>query len=339
MNTEDRVILLDHGSGGLASQELIAKLFLPRLENPILSELGDSAVVDTPSGRLAFSTDSYVVDPIFFPGGDIGSLAVHGTINDVAMSGAYPLCLSLGLILEEGFSMKSLSRIAESIGNASRAAGVPVVAGDTKVVPRGKADGIFINTSGLGMIPEGVRISAARVEPGDGIILSGTIADHGVTILTRRAELSVQGDMRSDTMPLHTLVKKLVDAVPAGVHAMRDPTRGGLATVLCEVAGTARAAIEVDETAIGIRPGVQSACELLGLDPLYMANEGRCVVFVDARQLEAALDLMRSTEEGRESAIVGRVLDGPPGRVTLRTDIGGTRILRPLCGEPLPRIC
>jgi hydrogenase expression/formation protein HypE len=332
-------ILLDHGSGGLASQELINGIFLPRFSNPVLAELEDSAVLATAAGRLAFTTDSYVVDPIFFPGGDIGTLAVNGTINDLAMRGADPLCLSVGLILEEGFPVEDLERVVGSMAEASKAAGVPVVAGDTKVVPRGKADKIFINTSGIGVVPTGVEISSSMARPGDLVLLSGTLADHGITVLTRRAGLALQGDLRSDTMALHGLVKAIMGAAPGGVHTLRDPTRGGLATALSEIARKAGVEIEANESGVPVRPQVRAACEVLGLDPFYLANEGKCLAICAERDAGSVLEIMRSRPEGRDAAIIGRVGDGTSGRVVLKTAVGGARLMEPLSGEPLPRIC
>lgn len=332
-------ILLDHGSGGLASQQLIGKLFLKYLDNPTLHSLEDSAILANQPGRLAFTTDSYVVDPIFFPGGDIGKLAVHGTINDLAMRGAVPYCLSLGLILEEGFAMGDLERVIVSIGAACREAGVPVVTGDTKVVPKGKGDKIFINTSGIGFVADGVDISSKNAREGDAVIVSGTIGDHGITIMTRRAGISVQGDLRSDTMPLHTLVAALLRELPGDIHTLRDPTRGGVATTLNEVAESSGLSIELRDEALPVRPQVRAACQLLGLDPLYLANEGKCLVVVKGDAAEKALAVIRATPEGREAAVIGRLTAGKAGRVIINTPIGGSRVVTPLQGLPLPRIC
>ncbi len=336
MNTQ---IVLDHGSGGLASQELIGSLFLRYLTSPHLHQLEDAAVLDGQAGRLAFSTDSYVVDPIFFPGGNIGELAVNGTINDLAMRGARPLCLSLGLIIEEGLAMDTLEEIVRSIARACDYAGVPVVTGDTKVVPRGKADQIFINTSGIGVIRDGVEVSATQAVKDDVIILSGTLADHGITILTSREGLQVDGNLQSDTRPLHFLVQNILDQAAHAVHTMRDPTRGGLGTTLSEIAKTTGLCMEIEEKAIPMQGEVRAACELMGLDPLYLANEGKCVVFAAPEKAEVILETMRATPEGRESAIIGRVTDVHPGRVVLTTISGGARLVEPLTGEPLPRIC
>jgi len=338
--TAEATILLDHGSGGLASQELISGLFLKHLGNKVLAALEDSAVMANQPGRLAFTTDSYVVDPIFFPGGDIGALAVHGTINDLAMRGARPLCLSLGLILEEGLPLADLERIIISIKAASQTSATPIVTGDTKVVPRGKADKIFINTSGIGLVADGVEISATRAKAGDRIILSGSMGDHGITIMTRRAGIALAGNLRSDTMALHTLVQRLLAGLPEGsIHTLRDPTRGGVATSLCEIAGSSGLMIEIEEARIPVRPEVRAACEILGLDPLYLANEGKCLAMVAPEYADQALALFRSCPEGAEAAIIGVLAGGATPRVTLKTAIGGTRVITPLHGAPLPRIC
>jgi len=332
-------ILLDHGSGGRASQELIKNIFLSHLANPVLACLEDSALVDTGSQQLAFTTDSYVVDPIFFPGGDIGELAINGTINDLAMRGAKPLCLSLGLILEEGFPLEELKRVILSIQGACRRADVPVVTGDTKVVPKGKGDKIFINTSGIGLVDRGVHISAGNARPGDAVILSGSMGDHGITILAQRAGISLQGNLRSDTMALHQLVQRMLAEAPGAVHTLRDPTRGGVATSLNEIADAAGVAVELDESAIPVKPEVGAACEILGMDPLYLANEGKCLALVAKEDAGRLIDLMRSLPEGADAAVIGRVMEGPAGRVLLKTAAGGSRIVQSLTGEPLPRIC
>ncbi|RPH41192.1 MAG: hydrogenase expression/formation protein HypE [Desulfobulbaceae bacterium] len=335
----EKTILLDHGSGGLASQQLISGLFLKYLDNPVLHGLEDSAVLDNYPGRIAFTTDSYVVDPIFFPGGDIGKLAVHGTINDLAMRGAKPLYLSLAIILEEGMPFDDLERIVISISEACRESGVPIVTGDTKVVPRGKGDKIFINTSGVGIVADGLEISSKMAREGDIILLSGTMGDHGITIMTRRAGISIQGKLESDTMPLHRLVQKLLEEIPGSVHTLRDPTRGGVATTLNEIAANSGLAIELREEDLPVRPQVRAACELLGLEPLYLANEGKCLVVVSPEKAEAALKIMRSMPEGAEAAIIGRMVTGKPGRVVINTPIGGMRMVTSLHGQPLPRIC
>jgi len=332
-------ILLDHGSGGRASQQLISELFLRYLDDPVLHRLEDSAVLELQPGRLAFSTDSFVVDPIFFPGGSIGELAVNGTINDLAMRGARPLCLSLALILEEGLPLSDLEKIIASIARASKTAEVPIVTGDTKVVPRGKADKIFINTSGIGVVGPDCEISTLQAQEGDKILVSGTLADHGITILSRRAGLEVAGELASDTMALHRLIKEVTKNFPGAVHTLRDPTRGGLATSLSEIATSCNLCMALDEEAIPVRPTVAAACELMGLDPLYLANEGKCIALVAADQADAILALMQSTPEGRDAALIGRVTAEYPGRVILNTAIGGERLVEPLSGEPLPRIC
>jgi hydrogenase expression/formation protein HypE len=335
----EKTILLDHGSGGLASQQLISEMFLKHLDNPILRDLEDSAVLENRPGRLAFTTDSYVVDPIFFPGGDIGKLAVHGTINDLAMRGAVPYCLSLGLILEEGLTFDELERVVISISEACREAGVPIVTGDTKVVPRGKGDKIFINTSGIGFVDEGIDISSQNGKEGDAVILSGTMGDHGITIMTRRAGVSLQGDLRSDTMPLHNLVAALLKDLPNDIHTLRDPTRGGVASTLNEIAENSGLCIELSDEALPVRPVVKAACELLGLEPLYLANEGKCLAVVSGERAEQALAVMRATPEGREATIIGKLVAGKAGRVIINTPVGGARVVTPLHGVPLPRIC
>ena len=335
----DNTILLDHGSGGIASQDLISNLFLKHLDNPVLRTLEDCAVLERQPGRLAFSTDSYVVDPIFFPGGDIGKLAVHGTINDLAMRGARPLCLSLGIILEEGMGIDDLEKIVISIGQACRDSEVPVVTGDTKVVPKGKGDKIFINTSGIGAVPDGVDIASTNGQAGDAVILSGSMGDHGITIMTRRAGISMHGNLRSDTMPLHRMIALLVEKFPGKIHALRDPTRGGVATSLNEIAAGSNLSIIMEEELLPIRPEVRAACEILGLEPLFLANEGKCLAIVDGSWVEDILRLMRSTAEGREAVIIGRLVDGKGGRVLINTPVGGSRVVTPLHGAPLPRIC
>ncbi len=336
-------ILLDHGSGGVAGRQLIETVFLPRLNNPELARFEDSAVLSTGAARIAFTTDSYVVDPIFFPGGDIGMLAVHGTVNDLAMQGARPLALSLSLILEEGFAMAELERLADSIGRAADNCRVPIVTGDTKVVPRGKADKIFINTSGIGIVPDQLVLGADRARPGDTVLLSGFLGDHGVTIMAARAGLSMQSAIQSDTAPLHTMVAAMLRAAPGGIRCLRDPTRGGVATVLAEIAASSKVRIEIDEERLPVRPGVKTACELLGLDPLYLANEGKCIAIVDAGAADLLLAAMRNTPEGCDARIIGTVTaassEKHPARVILKTGIGGARIVGALSGEPLPRIC
>lgn len=336
---KNQTITLDHGSGGLASRNLINDLFLGYLDNPLLHDLEDSALLPAQSGRLAMSTDSYVVDPIIFPGGNIGELAVNGTINDLAMRGATPLGLSLALIIEEGLPLQELELIISSIGSCCTKSGVNIITGDTKVVPRGKADKLFINTSGIGLVGDDVDISGKNAQPGDAVILSGTLADHGITIMTCRAGLQVTGDLQSDTMALHHMVKSLLAENNNAVHVLRDPTRGGLATTLCEIAESSSVSIRLFEQDIPIRPAVNAACELIGLDPLYLANEGKCILICADHTAEGLLSCMRATEEGRDATLIGRVEKDHPGRVSLTTTIGGTRLIKPLAGEPLPRIC
>jgi hydrogenase expression/formation protein HypE len=335
----DKTILLDHGSGGLASQELIRSLFLKYLDNEVLRGLEDSAVLTNQAGNLVFTTDSYVVDPLFFPGGDIGKLAVHGTINDLAMRGGRPLCLSLGLILEEGLPLDELEKIIISVAEASSSSGVPIVTGDTKVVPKGKADKCFINTSGIGLVDPALSLSSKNGNAGDMVILSGSMGDHGITIMTRRAGIALEGNLRSDTAPLHRLVALVLAGFPSAVRTFRDPTRGGVATTLNEIAEASGLCIEMEEERLPIKAEVRAACEILGLEPLYLANEGKCLAVVDAEAADDIVSLMRDTDEGREAVIIGRLTAGKAGRVLINTPIGGARVVTPLHGEPLPRIC
>jgi hydrogenase expression/formation protein HypE len=311
---------------------------LPAFRNPALAPLDDQAILAVGGSRLAFTTDSYVVTPLFFPGGDIGSLAVHGTVNDLAMGGAQPLALSLAFIIEEGLPLADLRRVIESARAAAAAVGVPVVTGDTKVVGRGSADRLFVNTSGIGLVPDGVHLSSARVAAGDMILVSGTLGDHGITILSQREGLALGGDLASDTAPLHTLASALLAASP-GAHALRDPTRGGLGATLVEIASRQRLGMEVDERALPVREVVRGACELFGLDPLLVANEGKLVAFVPAAEAPAALAALRAHPLGREARAIGRVTDEHPGLVALRTPVGGRRILDLPLEELLPRIC
>ena len=337
ISATDRV-LLGHGSGGKLTAELIEKLIVPAFANPALDALDDQAIVAVPHARLAFTTDSYVVTPIFFPGGDIGELAVNGTINDLACGGAQPVALSLALILEEGLPLADLRRVIESARRAAAAAGVSIVTGDTKVVGRGSGDQIFINTSGLGIVPAGVELGSAYVRPGDAILLSGPIGDHGVAIMARRAGLELDADVTSDTAPLHELSAALLRACPE-LHALRDPTRGGVAATLVELATRRKLGIEVDEAAIPVRDAVRGACELLGLDPLLVANEGKLVVFVPEACADAALAALRAHPLGRHAARIGTVTDAHPGVVELVTPVRGRRLLDLPFAEPLPRIC
>lgn len=334
---EERVTLA-HGAGGRATHALVDAVFLDALRNPLLEQLDDGATFDVGEQRLVMTTDSFVVSPLFFPGGDIGDLAVNGTVNDLAVCGARPLYLSAGFILEEGFPVEDLQRIVASMARAAKAAGVQVVTGDTKVVQRGKGDGCYVNTTGVGIVERPVSLGATQVRPGDAVLVSGPIGDHGVTIMLARGELEIESDIGSDTAPLHGLVAALLDAAP-GVRVMRDATRGGVATVLNEIAAAARVAVVVDESAVPVRPEVLGASELLGIDPLYVACEGRLVAVVDGSQAEAALAAMRAHPLGGQAALVGEVADDPPGMVLLRTAFGGTRIVDMLVGDPLPRIC
>ena len=333
------IITLAHGGGGTASSRLIEELFLPAFNNPLLESLSDAAVFEPPSsGRLAFTTDSFVVDPIFFPGGDIGSLAVHGTVNDLAVSGAVPKYISAGFVIEEGFSIDDLKRIVNSMGEAAKKSGVAIVTGDTKVVPRGGADKVFINTSGIGYVPDGVEITPKRIIEGDRIILSGTIGDHGMAVLTKRSGMRFESDLVSDSKPLHLLAGKIVEAEP-DVRMMRDPTRGGLAATLCEIAASTGKGILIEEEAIPINDSVRSVCEILGLDPLHVANEGKLVAFVPEAGAEKVLLVMKSCAEGVESAIIGTVGKAEVGRVEMKTAFIGNRIIEPTIGGQLPRIC
>jgi hydrogenase expression/formation protein HypE len=332
-------ILLGHGSGGKLTARLIEQMIIPALSNPVLEILDDQAFVPTGrSDRIAFTTDSFVVTPIFFPGGDIGELAVNGTVNDLAMGGAAPLCLSLALILEEGLPLDDLRRVLASVRRAADRAGVAVVTGDTKVVGRGSGDKIFVNTAGVGLPRPGASLSAQNVRPGDAILLSGTIGDHGIAILSVREGLELEGALASDTAPLNGLVNAILDAAP-NVHAMRDPTRGGLASTLVEIATRRRLGVDVDETAIPMKDAVRGACEILGLDPLLVANEGKLVAFAPEGEAAAALAAMRAHPLGRDAACIGRVSDRHAGTVVLKTPIGGQRILDLPFAEALPRIC
>ena len=336
--TETPRILLGHGSGGRLTANLIERTILPALRNPLLEPLDDAAILSPGPGRIAFTTDSYVVTPIFFRGGDIGELAVNGTINDLAVSGARPLALSLAFILEEGFPLADLERIVASAQRAASAANVPIATGDTKVVGRGCADKIFINTSGVGLVPPGRDLSSRNVRPGDAVLLSGTVGDHGIAILSQREGLELEGDIASDTASLHGLSSAILEACPT-VHAMRDPTRGGVAATLVEIATRQRLGIEIDEARIPIRDAVRGACEILGLDPLLVANEGKLVAFVPEGDANAALAAMRAHPLGRDAVRIGHVTADRPGVVSLRTPIGGARILELPFAEILPRIC
>ena len=332
-------ITLSHGAGGKATHTLIEAVFLDAFRNPLLEPLEDGATLTTAAGRLAFTTDSFVVSPLFFPGGDIGDLAVNGTVNDLAMCGARPLYLSCGFILEEGFPVADLQRIVASMAAAATRAGVQIVTGDTKVVERGKADGCYITTAGLGLLDRPATLSAAAAQPGDVVLVSGPIGDHGITVMLARGELDIEADIVSDTAPLHELTAALLDAVPDGVRLLRDATRGGVATICNEVAVASQVAVVLDERAVPVRPEVNGASELLGIDPLYVACEGRLVAVVAADRADDALAALRSLPVGAGAARIGTVRDDPPGLVLLRTSFGGTRIVDLLVGDPLPRIC
>ncbi len=351
---KDTHITLAHGSGGRAMHELVEGLFLEYFRNPLLERLEDQAVFEIghPDGatpglrptRLAYTTDSYVVDPIFFPGGDIGKLAINGTVNDLAMSGARPLYLSAGFILEEGFAIADLRRILESMRAAAAEAGVEIVTGDTKVVQRGSADKIFINTSGLGVVELPVQLSASGARVGDKVIVSGLIGDHGTTIMIARGELELETEIESDTAPLNSLVREMMDeaaqlSTVEAIHCLRDPTRGGVATTLNEIALSSEVCIEIHEDSIPVREEVKGACEILGLDPLYVANEGKLIALVSADIADALITRMRQHAYGRDACIIGEVKAEPQGIVAMRTGFGGTRIVDMLAGEQLPRIC
>ena len=335
--TKDTV-LLGHGSGGKLSAELVRDIFLPALHNPVLAKLDDQAIVQINGTRLAFTTDSFVVKPLFFPGGDIGSLAVHGTINDIAMGGAKPLFLSAGFILEEGLSISTLRRVVDSLKEAAMAAGVQVVTGDTKVVEKGSGDGLFINTTGIGIVPEGVFLSSDQARPGDEVILSGSIGDHGIAILAQREGLAFETTIQSDSAALHLLVSDML-SVTREIRCMRDPTRGGLSSALNEIAERSQVGIELREETIPVREEVRGACEMLGFDPLYVANEGKLIAIVAPEVAEAVLDAMHRNRLGREARVIGRVTQTNKGLVTMRTSLGTTRIVDMLAGDQLPRIC
>lgn len=335
--TRDR-ILLGHGSGGKLSAQLVRDIFLPAFHNSALAKLDDQAIVCINGSRVAITTDSFVVKPLFFPGGDIGSLAVHGTINDLAMGGAQPLFLSAAFILEEGFPMEALQRVVNSLQHAANDAGVNVVTGDTKVVEKGKGDGLFINTTGIGIVPPGLELSADRARPGDRVLLSGSIGDHGIAILAQREGLEFESTIESDSAALHTLVAEMLNT-NAAIRCMRDPTRGGVSSTLNEIAERSQVGIELDEQAIPIRDEVKGACEMLGLDPLYVANEGKLVAIVASDDADVLLTSVRGHPLGKNSQLIGTVTDRNPGLVTMRTALGTTRIVDMLSGDQLPRIC
>jgi hydrogenase expression/formation protein HypE len=334
-------IVMGHGAGGRMMNDLIRHLFAVDFHNDLLAQLGDSTALELSAfrdQRLAFSTDSFVVSPLFFPGGDIGELAVNGTVNDLAMSGAQPLFLSAGFILEEGLEMETLARISASMARACKKAGVQIAAGDTKVVEKGHGDGVYINTTGIGVIPAGVDIAPTNAQPGDMILVSGTLGDHGIAIMSVREGLGFESQIRSDTAPLHGLVAEML-AVSKEIHCLRDATRGGLSAVLNELAVASNLGIEFEEQKVPVHPAVNAACEMLGLDPFYIANEGKLVAILPAKHAEQILAAMKNNEYGKEAAIIGRVTEEHPGLVVARTAIGGSRVVDLPAGELLPRIC
>ena len=332
----DEQVTLSHGAGGKATRDLVEALFLEELGNEVLAALADSAVVEG-GARLAFTTDSYVVRPLVFPGGDIGRLAVHGTVNDLAVAGACPLWLSAAFVIEEGFSVDTLRRLARSMGEAARAAGVAIVTGDTKVVERGKADGLYVTTAGIGVIGEGVDLGPQRVRPGDRVLVSGPLGDHGMAVMLARGELGLEVDLESDTAPVHELAAALV-ALGDELRWMRDPTRGGLATALVELASSAGVRVRLQETALPVRPAVRAACEVLGIDPLYVASEGRLIAVVAPEAEERALAALRGHDIGGDAAAIGSI-EADEALVVVETMVGGARIVDMLVGDPLPRIC
>lgn len=332
-------IVIGHGGGGKLTAELVEHLFLPAFRNAVLEDLGDASVLPAQPGRLAFSTDSFVIQPLFFPGGSIGSLAVNGTVNDLAMSGARPLYLSASFILEEGLPMADLARIVHDMAAAAAAAGVQIVTGDTKVVERGHGDGCYINTAGVGILPEGISIGPRRAQPGDAVLLSGTIGDHGMAIMSVREGLEFETVIESDCASLHEMAAAALAAGGAGVHVMRDPTRGGLASALNEIALASNTGIMVEEPALPVRPDVQAACDLLGLDPMFVANEGKMVVIADSGAATNVLDALRRHPMGRNAARIGSVTAQHPGMLIARTAIGANRVVPMQLGEQLPRIC
>jgi hydrogenase expression/formation protein HypE len=335
----DERVTMAHGAGGKASRALVEGLVVPLLANPALEQLSDSGLLSVGTSRLALTTDAFVVRPIRFPGGSIGELAVNGTVNDLAVSGARPVALSAALVLEEGLAAEVLEAEIVAMARAARAADVPVVTGDTKVVERGKCDSMYIVTTGVGLLDESILLAPQLVRPGDKVLLSGTIGDHGVAILLARGDLDIEADVRSDTAPLWSLAEALIGACGEGLHCMRDATRGGVATVLNEIALAAEVGIVLEESRVPVRPEVVGAGEILGIDPLYVANEGKLVAFVAAEQADAALAAMRALPTGADAAIVGEVREEPPGRVLGRTTFGGHRLIDMLVGDPLPRIC
>jgi len=336
---QHETIQMAHGAGGRLSQALMQRVFMPHLHNAFLDLLDDQAKLDLPPGRIAFTTDTYVVSPVFFPGGNIGELAVNGTVNDLAVGGATPLYLSVGFVLEEGLPLAELEAIVKSMAEAARRAGVMMVTGDTKVVGKGQCDRIFINTSGIGVIRENVNLSCRNLKRGDSIILSGTVGDHGMAIMTSREGLSFQSRITSDCAALNGMIAAMLDVAPAAIHAMRDPTRGGVAATLNELASSSSLGIEINETTIPVKPDVRGACELLGIDPLHVANEGKLVVVVVADEAQPVLDVMRSFDLGQDAVMIGSVVDDHPDMVVMRTAFGSRRIIDLPLGEQLPRIC
>jgi len=337
MIRQDR-ILLSHGSGGTMMRDLIEELFVAEFGDATLLRMDDAAALDFPAGRLSFSTDTYVVNPLFFPGGDIGRLAVCGTVNDVATAGARPLYLSVGFVLEEGMAVDDLRRILVSMRESAAEAGVRIVTGDTKVVERGHGDGVYVNTAGVGVLPLGLDLSGSHCRPGDIVLLSGTLGDHGIAVISTREGLTFSTDIRSDAAPLSRLIAAVLDAAP-DVRCFRDPTRGGLASTLNELAGASGLSITVEETSVPVRDQVRGACEMLGYDVYQVANEGKMVTVVPEEQASAALEAMRSAPYGEDAAIIGRIAEGPTGKVYVKTGFGATRIMDMLVGEQLPRIC
>jgi len=334
----DEFIVLGHGSGGRLSAKLMEDVFLPAFRNPALEQMNDQAILDVPAGRIAMSTDTYVVKPMFFPGGNLGELAVYGTVNDLAVGGATPKYLSAGFVLEEGLSLETLRRLVQSMAAAARRCGVQIVTGDTKVVEKGCGDGVYVNTAGIGFVPEGASYSAAGIRPGDRIVLNGSLGDHGITILAQREGMELGGDLRSDSAPLYELCAAVMKAAP-GLHAMRDLTRGGLSSALNEIARSAHVGVEIEERAIPVRSEVRGACELLGLDPLYVANEGKMIAFVPEAEAEAAVAAMQAHELGRAARVIGVVTESHARMVTMRTTLGTERIVDMLAQDQLPRIC
>lgn len=334
----NKKIDMTHGSGGHASAELIEELFVKYFDNDMLRQSNDQALFEVPAGRMVISTDGHVVSPLFFPGGDIGSLSVHGTVNDVAMSGAKPLYLSAGFIIEEGFPQADLERIVKSMAEASKKAGVPVVTGDTKVVERGKGDGVFITTTGVGVVPEGIDISGDKAQVGDVILINGSIGDHGVAIMSSRENLEFETTIESDSAALHDLIAEMVAATP-NIHCLRDPTRGGLATTLNELSRQSGVGMVLEEDALPVKGQISAACELLGLDPLYVANEGKLVCICPEDEAEKLLSVMKAHPLGANAALIGRVIEDEHGFVQMETSFGGSRVVDWLSGEQLPRIC